>query len=345
MRTKERMMKFKWSRVPGSLWMVLWAALLISMAMAADVRAQGATKQFPSGPVKIVIAQGAGGSNDVIIRAFQPFFSKYLGVPVVIDNVEGAGGKIGRTQVYKAKPDGYTLILGGMPSAYLGQKLGQVDYLFEKMTPIYNMTGGDYNGAAVPFDSPIKTLDDLKKFGQTKNIKVGGSGIGNNAHLSFFFLKSRAGIRCTYVPYDSSTAGALAVVSKEVDACTGSLVAFSPLAAQKRIRVILTFGPKRSPSFPDIPTLVELGYPNTGYDIVLGLYGPPGIPADVVQILGTAAAKALAEPTFKEWAKKLDFTIVPFGTAEMKMMIEEQKKMVDEIVPEMIEALKAGKKK
>ncbi len=337
-------MKFKKSR-RVSFWGGLGFFLLFPIFISSVVCAQGTPKKFPSGPVKIVIAQKPGGSNDVIIRAFQPFFSKHLSAPVVIEYVEGAGGKIGRTQVYKAKPDGYTLILAGMPASYLGQRLEKVDYVFDKMTPIYNMTGGDYNGAAVPFDSSIKTLDDFKKFGQTKNIKIGGSGIGNNAHLSFFFLKSRVGIHSTYIPYNSSAEGALAVVSREVDACTGSLVAFSPLADQKRIRVFLTFGPKRSPYFPDAPTLVELGYPNTGYDIVIGLYGPPGIPADVVQILGAAAAKALAEPGFKELAKKGEFTIVPFGSAEMKKMIAEQKKMVDEIVPEMIEAMKAGKKK
>jgi tripartite-type tricarboxylate transporter receptor subunit TctC len=230
-----------------------------------------------------------------------------------------------------------------MPASYLGQKMAKVDYVFERMTPVYNMTGGDYNGAAVAFDSPIKTLDDLKKFGIEKNIKIAGSGIGNNAHLSFIFLKSRAGIRSTYVPYDSSAEGAMAVISKEVDACTGALVAFTSLVEQKRIRVILTFGPKRSTYYPNVPTMVELGYPNTGYDIVLGLYGPPGIPSDIVKILGDAASKALAEPDFKKIAKKADFTIVPFGSADMKKMVNEQKKIVDEIAPEMLEAMKKGK--
>jgi tripartite-type tricarboxylate transporter receptor subunit TctC len=304
-----------------------------------------AQKKFPSGPVTIVVAQKAGGSTDLVARTFQPFFSRYMNTPVVVDNVEGAAGKIGRTQVYKAKPDGSTLIVTGFPASLLNQKLDNPPYKFERMTPIYNIQGGDYNAVAVPFDSPIRTIDDLKKLGQGKNIKISGSGIGNNSYLAFFFLKSKVGINATYIPYDSGSEAALSVISKQVDAGAGNLIAFAPLAEQKRIRVIAVTGPKRTPLFPDVPTLIELGYPDAGFDITLGLFGPPEVPADIARTLEEAAIKAGADPNFKEMAKKADFNLSPASASELKKMLEEQGKMLDEVVPHIKEALRSGKKK
>jgi tripartite-type tricarboxylate transporter receptor subunit TctC len=150
---------------------IVLISFVLALILAPSAWAQDAQKKFPAGPVKIVCAQKAGGSNDTVSRTFAPFFSKYLNTPVVVENVEGAGGKIGRTQVYKSKPDGYTLVLTGLPASYLGQKLENPEYKLELMTPIYNVSGGDYNATAVLYDSPVKTIADLKKFGQTKNIK------------------------------------------------------------------------------------------------------------------------------------------------------------------------------
>ncbi len=326
-------MMSKRTRGQRGRWTAFCLALLIPMALSALASAQQAPKKFPVEPVKIIVPQKAGGSNDLIARSIQPFLAKYLGVPVVVDNVEGAGGKIGRVQAYKAKADGYTLVLAGTPSAYLGQKTAKVDYVFEKMTPVYNITGDDYNGAAVAFDSPIKTLDDLKKLSLQKNVKIAGSGIGNNSHLSFYLLRTKAGVRATYVPYNSSAEGAMAVVSKEVDACTGALLAWTPLVEQKRIRVILTFGPERSKFYPEVSTMIEQGYPGSGYDVVMGLYGPPGIPSDVVKILADAAEKAMAESAFKDIAKRAELSLAPLGPSVMKKTMEEQIKMIDEIAP------------
>jgi len=318
---------------------------ILALALAVPLPGQAAPSKFPSGPVKIIVAQKAGGSTDIVARTIQPFLSKYLNTPVVVENVEGAGGKIGRTQVYKANPDGYTLVLTGFPASLLGEKLENPGYKIEKMTPICNITGGDYNAIAVPFDSPIKTIDDLKKLGQTKNVKVSGSGLGNNSYLAFFFLKNRVGVNATYIPYDSGSDAALAVISKQVDACTGSIISFAPLAEQKRLRVIVGAGPKRSPDFPNVPTLLELGYPGAAFDVTLGLFGPPAIPANIAAILESAAAKALADPGFEGMAKKADFTLAPASSAELKKMLDEQGKMLDEIVPHIKEAQKASKKK
>ena len=320
---------------------VLFAVSVIAMALPG----YGLAQKFPSGAVTIVVGQKEGGSTDMVARTFQQYFSKYLNTPVVVSNVEGAGGKIGRTQVYKAKPNGYTLIVTGFPASLLNQKLDNPDYKFERMTPIYNIQGGDYNAVAVPFDSPIKTIDELKKQGQGKNVKISGSGIGNNAYLSYYFLKVRVGINSTYIPYDSGSDAALAVISKQVDAGTGSLISFQPLSEQKRLRVIAVTGPKRSPAFPNTPNLIELGYPGAGFDITLGLFGPPDISADVAKTLEDAAVKAGADPAFKEVAKKADFNLAPATAAELKKMLDEQSRMLDDVVPLIKESMRAGKKK
>ncbi|MBI3013732.1 MAG: hypothetical protein HYY65_01405 [Candidatus Tectomicrobia bacterium] len=273
-----------------------------------------------------------------VARTLQPFLSKYLNAPVVIENVAGAGGKVGRNQVYKAKPDGYTLVLTGVPAPMISQKMDNPGYKMEEMTPIYNITGGDYNYLAVPYDSPLKTLEDLKNLGKQKSIKVSGSGIGNNSYLAFVLLKEKVRLNVKYIPFDSGTEAALAVISKQVDMATGSVVSFSPLAEQKRIRVIAGFGPKRHDSFTEVPTLVELGYRDVGFDISLGILGPPRMPEDIAKALESATAKAVADPAFVAIARRSDFTLAPASAGEFRRMILESSKMVEEMLP----ALKAG---
>src|SRR5665648_104451 len=117
---------------------------------------------YPEKPVKIIVCRSAGGSTDMVARTFQPYLQKYLGTNVVVENIDGAAGRIGLTAAFKADPDGYSLVFGNFPSYVLTEHIaGGVDYKISDFVPIYNVNGGESAAIVVPFDSPYNTIEDL----------------------------------------------------------------------------------------------------------------------------------------------------------------------------------------
>jgi tripartite-type tricarboxylate transporter receptor subunit TctC len=305
--------------------------------------APAAPSPYPTGNISIIVPQKAGGSTDMIARTIQPFLSKYIGASVIIENVEGAGGKTGILKAYNAKPDGHTLLLGVFPAWVITQEVEKTSYDMMKMTAIANVSGHDYNVLAIPSDSPIKNVDDLKKASQTKSIKVSGSGLGTNSYISFILLKDKVGVKMAYVPYTSGSDAALAVVGKHVDASVGSSISFKPLEDAKKIRVIACMGPSRSAQFSDAPTLAELGYKGASFDINMGINAPAGLPAHITAKLSDAMDKVLKDPKFLEAAQKANIDIVPGDSAAYMKMIVAADDLVKSILPALQSAVAAQK--
>lgn len=328
----------RWFRI------VLVGSVIGIMAIAAGCGATSPAPaapgaDYPKSPVHIVVPMAAGGSTDMVARVVQPFLGKNLGGTMVVDNVTGAGGKIGLSQVYKAAADGYQLLLGVFPAWIITQKLDKsADYDVMKMVPIYNISGNDFNAVAVPYDSPIKTIKDFVEASKSKSLKVSGSGLGTNSYLAYVLLKDSVGAKVDYVPYNSGTDAAMALAGKHVDASVGSAISFAPMSDQKSIRVIATFGPKRAPVFPDVPNLVESSYKDAAFDIILGLNAPPGLPSQIATKLETAMDKSIKDPAFKAAAEKASVTVVPMNAADYKQAIDDS----DKVVTTNLAALMAG---
>jgi tripartite-type tricarboxylate transporter receptor subunit TctC len=296
---------------------------------------------FPTSTIHIVVPQAAGGSTDMVARTLQPFLTKYIGGTVVVDNVTGAGGKMGLSQVYNAKPDGYQLLLGVFPAWIITQKIDTApDYDVLKMTPLYNISGGDYNAVVVPYDSPINSIKDLIAAGTKKSVNVAGSGLGTNSYLTYILLKNTVKANVTYIPYNSGGEAALAVVGSHVDAAVGSGISFKTLVESKKLKVIATAGPVRASIFPNVPTLEELGYKGAGYDIILGINAPPNLPAAIASKLEAALAKSVKDPEFIAAAKNANFILQPLTAANYGTAI----KGTDSIVESNLKSLLAGSK-
>jgi len=118
---------------------------------------------YPQGPIRIVVPHDPGGVVDTSARLIQPYLQKYLGVPVVIDNMPGAGGNIGRAYVFRQPADGYTLMVNLQPSMSAGQIVTGANFDSLKFTHVYNITGHNYDALAVPIGSPLKTIEDIRK--------------------------------------------------------------------------------------------------------------------------------------------------------------------------------------
>ncbi len=292
---------------------VLVSAVVVMASLVAFVFPGSAEEKFPNKPIYIVVGQAAGGSTDIIARSLEPFLNKELKVPIIVQNQTGAGGDVANNYVWKAKPDGYTLIMTVIPSYTIRELIKKQNFDVLKMSFIYGIAGGDFNSIAVPVNSPIKNFADLKKAASEKTLSVAGTTPGSNSWYAYIMMREKTGIKFKYVPYNSGTEAAMAAVGGHVDLAITSIISVVQPVHNKQLRLIAGFGDKRDPMFPDCPMMVELGYKDMFFATRQGLAGPPGMSKQVMDVIARAAAKAVNDQKFKEIADKQGFTIDPMA--------------------------------
>lgn len=291
---------------------------------AAPAASEPAKSDYPTKPITMYIPHKAGGSTDMIARALQPFLQKYLGdkASIVIENEGGGGGNAAHLKTYKAAPDGYTIEMTPFPSMTLGEIVKGGEFKAMEYTYLYGVTGGDYNGIYVKYDSPYQTINDLVEAAKKGKVTMSGSGVGTNSDMSMRLLEKPAGVKFEYVSYDGGTEAAVAVAGGHVDSGVGNVVSLKQMVEEKKIRILAVIGKERHANFPDVPTAIEAGYEGAAMDVCVGMIAPPNLPEDIAKILEDALSKAVADPEFKAQADKLGATLKPLGAAEFKAVAE-----------------------
>jgi tripartite-type tricarboxylate transporter receptor subunit TctC len=274
------------------------AALLVLATMSA-----GMAEDYPSRPITLVVPYAAGGGNDVMARIVAEKMSKSLGQQIVIENKGGAGGSIATRQVAKAAPDGYTLGLGGTGTLAINPTLyPNVGYDPRKdFVPV----GLIATSALVVLVHPsveatsIGELIALAKREPGK-LNYASAGSGSGIHLGTELLAHMAGITLTHIPYKGSSPALADLLGGHVAIYLSSLPAAVGLVNDGKVRALAVTGPKRSPIFPDLPTVAETALP--GYEAVLhyGIVAPAGTPQPAIDKLSAAMKAALAEPDVRE---------------------------------------------
>ena len=282
-----------------------------------------AQEKFPGKPIFINVGQGAGGSTDIIARAFAPFVQNELKVPVIVQNQPGAAGDVANNYIWKAKPDGYNLLMTVIPSYTLRELMKKQIFKTLDMSFISGIAGGDFNAISVPYNSPIKNFDDLKREATSKVLSAGATTQGSNSWYAYILLREATGIKFKYVPYESGTEAATAAGGGHVDLAITSIISAVQPAQNKLIRLIAIFGEKRDPTFLDVPTMIDLGYKDVHFTTRQGLVGPPGMNKEVMTITANAVAKAIKDPKFKEIADRQGFTIDAAPGPEFRKWTEE----------------------
>jgi len=311
----------------------LIGSALVSFILLNPPPVSAQKEAYPSQPVRLVITHAAGGTTDMAARLIQPYLQKHLGVAVVIDNMVGAGGNIARSFVFKQPADGYTLLVSQQPSMSAGQIVTGAKFEVLKFTHVYNIAGKNYDCLAVAKDTTFKTIEDLKKASQAQPLSSAGTGVGSNSYILAMLLKSRAGINFIYVPFNSGTEAALAVAGGQTQMGTGALDSYWPLHEQGRLRILAVSGPVRDESHPQLPTIAELGYPNIKLDQMTGVFAPPGLPKDRLEVLANAFRKAFAEKEYAAAAAKAKQTLQPLGPAEFYKASREIFEIIQELAP------------
>ena len=285
------------------------AAAGAAIALPGLVQAQA----FPSRPIKYICPWPPGGSTDAVMRALAESAGKVLGQSIVIENKPGAGGTLGANEMVNARPDGYTLTQ--LPHSVFRiphMQKTQFDTL-KDFTWIICLTGYTF-GLVVPADSPLKTIKDLVTWAKANPEKLtyGSTGAGTSPHLAVEEFAQRAGIKLTHVPFKGNAENMQAILGGHIMAASDS-TGWAPHVESGKLRLLATYGSKRTKRWPNVPTLDELGY-QTVSDSPFGVGGPKGMDPAVVKTLHDAFRKTLDDPAVLASFERYDQSVIYMNT-------------------------------
>jgi tripartite-type tricarboxylate transporter receptor subunit TctC len=273
-------------------------AVLATTVLAGPLASRA--QSWPAKPIRLVIPFPAGGATDIIGRLMAQKLGAVLGQQVVVDNKPGAGGTLGADIAAKAAPDGYTLLLSTSSTHSIGPALNpKLPYdAFRDFTPVA-MVATAPSVLVVGRDFPAQTTQELVQLLKRNPGKYnfGSSGIGTYPHLSAEMFKWRAGgLYVVHIPYRGTGLVITDLVAGQIAFLMDSIVSAQPHIKDGKVRALGVTSAKRSPSLPQVPTMAEAGVPNLVLANWFGFFGPPGMPADMVQRLNRELNVIVRQP-------------------------------------------------
>ncbi len=282
----------------------LCAAAALSFALPA------AAQNYPTKPVKFVVAQPPGGGTDTIGRAVAQGLSDLWGQPTIVENKPGANTIVGADYVARSPADGYTIWVAGdvglTHNLFMYSKLPydpRKDFaLITRLLRIHSLL-------IVPSSLPANSLKEfvalMKKDGAKMN--YGSPGIGDPSHIGMEWFKMQAGFDITHVPYKGMAPALQGMLSGEIQSVIVSVLTGEQHIKTGKVKPIAISGNVRSKTFPDVQTIPEQGYQNVSFSFWLALVAPAGTPDDIVKKIAADTRKVLYDPAFR--AKYID----PYG--------------------------------
>lgn len=276
--------------MPAFLTRLTCLALLLACAGGAF-----AQERFPSRPIRIIVNSAPGALLDITTRAAAQQMAESLGQPILVDNRPGADGQIGIRAVKASAPDGYTLLASSNTVAQLPSIKKNPGYELKDFVGIGMMNEAPLLMVSSP-SLPYRTLADLIAAAKARpgKLSFASGGAGTTTHTAAALLMQQAHLDIVHVPYKGIAAGMSDVISGRVDFAFDGGNSSGPQIKEGRLRALGVTSAKRSPAFPDIPTIAEQGLPGYSYSVYLGLLAPAGTPKEIVQALGQSLRTALA---------------------------------------------------
>jgi len=296
---------------------------LLSSVLAGS-RSALAASAYPDHAVRLISPWAPGGSADVLTRIMAERFSSLLGQQFVVENRAGATGTIGHAAVAKARPDGFTLLLGSNSTyAIIPHLMTGLPYQQSELAPIGLMAANPQILCIHP-SIPAKDLAGFVAYAKANPgaVTYGSGGVGGTSHLASAMLSTMAGIQMVHVPYRGAGPAQQALVAGEVKALFLDVTTAAPLSESGMLRALAVSTAYRSPVMPSIPTVAESGYPGFESASIFALFAPAGTPELIIETLNRTMLTILAEPATKARLQQLGLDPIGGSPAELAKHIE-----------------------
>jgi tripartite-type tricarboxylate transporter receptor subunit TctC len=280
--------------VIGQTQRTLWAGALAAGLLACIGPAQA--QDYPGRPVKLVVPFGPGGPTDVAARLVSQIAQSELGATIVVENRPGAGGATGSKSVANAEPDGYTLLVGTSATlAVVPALMKNPGYDPVKSFAAVAKVADSTTVMIVPANFPANSIKEFVAYAKANagKLSYASAGAGNQTQLAAELLKAKAGIEAIHVPYKSGAEMVTAVLGEQVQFTFPDISILIPLIRDHKVKALAVTSARRHPQLPDVPTLVESGFPDFAITFWSGVVAPAGIPAAIVTKLNAAMDKGL----------------------------------------------------
>ncbi len=273
---------------------VICSALLVACAAAAQ--------NYPNKPVRLIAPFSPGGATDVLARIVGQKINERMGQPVIIENRVGAGGNIGAEQVARSAPDGYTLLMGGVPHAIAASLYAKLGYDMVRDLAAVAEVASFPSMLVLHPSLPAKSVQELIALARAKpgQLNFGSAGNGSPNHLAIELFDTMARVKMTHIPYKGAGQVVGDLLAGQIQLASMGFPVAMPHVQSGKLRAIAVTGAARSPLLPTIPTVSEAGLP--GFDVTswYGVFGPAALPKDVVAKLNAEIGSAITAPELKE---------------------------------------------
>ena len=311
-------------------------ACTVAAAALACLPLLSQAQDYPSKPVTMIVPFPPGGVADIVGRPLAAAMEKTLRQPVVVVNRPGAGGAVGMAAAAKAAPDGYTILMG-LSSISIFPVSDRISgktppYELDDFAPIALVTA-DPTVLVVRADSPYKTLKDFVEAAKANpgKINYSSSGVYGTLHVAMEIFANAAGIKLFHVPYQGGGPAVTALLGNQVEASAqGPAAAIGQIRGGK-MRALASWGAKRHPNMPDVPTFKELGYDVEAY-LWVGLFTTAGVAEPTLKSMREVVKKAIHDPAYQGAMKKINLEVVYLDTPEFVKFFREDHKRLGAVV-------------
>ena len=272
----------------------------------------------PSKTITIISIAAAGGTSDQQIRAISIYLAKHLnGVKFLVENDPGASGKIAYEKAYKAKPDGYTLLNFNLPAPIITELTDKgVRYKTADFVPIYAIS--TVPNVLVVHPDTWKTIDEFVQEGQKRTLSIGTTGNKTANYLQAVAFAEATKIKANMVPFGGGSESTQTLAGKHIDAVVTPVLSAFALVRAGKLRPLIVMSDEPDNTFPGVPLSKDSKWEISCFPLMGTYVAPPNSPPDKVKILEDAFAKALKEPAFLDWAKKVSLELTPMDSAKVK---------------------------
>jgi tripartite-type tricarboxylate transporter receptor subunit TctC len=303
---------------------------IASLLLSASISAQS----FPAKPIKVYVGYAPGGAVDLVARTLGQSMSDFLGQPIVVENKPGAGTNIATKQTIDSPADGYTLMLAANALAANMALYKPQPYNAETEIAPIALVGRVPVVLATTSNSKYKNLKELIAAAKAHpdEITYGSPGNGATPHMAVKLFEQTAGISLKHIPYKGGSPAITDLIGGQLDLVAMNMLEVAPQVKSGNLRIIAVMSAKRSPIFPEVPTVAESGFPKFEASVWYGLIAPAKTPTAILESLHTAVEKSLATKSMQERLTSVGGEVTPGTRQQFADLIKSEYKRYDKLV-------------